>query len=139
MTIKEKVFSPLNGMQEADTAINGTPGGGTTCSRLVSLIQDLNQLSIKITTTDNNEKISIEWCVIKKVQCIPDLLPFFTELMQCHTDYSTNKVLRLPTIYGSVKTKKCIRQLKKLRIMRFSRKIGSYVIMDGVYKVVVGE
>lgn len=102
------------------------------------LLNKHNALSIKI-FLQNNKNALINDTKLLKVSETPDLVPFFTELMTFHTDYLTGQVLTLPTIYGSVKTKKCVRKLNELRIMRFSRKLNTYVIMDGVYKVVVWE
>lgn len=98
---------------------------------------DFNQLSIQITTSDS-KTIKINDKKLSEVQNILDLIPFFIELMQHHTDYSNGQVLKLPIIqgYGKVKTKKCIRQLRELRILRFSRKTNCYVVMDGVYEEV---
>ena len=93
-----------------------------------------NIISLKI-TLPNNTTITINDTKLAKVQELPYLVPFFTELMQCHVDYSTGIVRTLPTIYGVVKTKKCIKRLEELRIIRYSRAVYEYVIMDGVYEV----
>lgn len=93
-----------------------------------------NILSLKI-LLPNNEVAIIDDKKVAKVQEFPDLIPFFTELVTYHTDFDTGQVKSLPTIYGITKTKKCVRQLKDLRIMRSkrSRRVSQYVLMDGVY------
>lgn len=110
----------------------GQPHNGTS----IHIPQD-NVLSLKI-LLPNNKATIIDDKKVAKVQEIPDLIPFFTEIVTFHTDYSTGQVKSLPTIYGITKTKKCVRQLKDLRIMRSkrSRRVSQYVLMDGVYKVV---
>lgn len=109
----------------------GQPHHGTS----IHIPQD-NMLSLKI-LLPNNEVAIIDDKKVAKVQEIPDLIPFFTEIVTFHTDYSTGQVKSLPTIYGITKTKKCVRQLRELRIMRSkrSRRVSQYVLMDGVYKV----
>ena len=97
-----------------------------------------NTLSLKINLQDNTT-IKINDTKLAKVHELPYLVPFFTELMQCHTDYSTGIVRSLPTIYGSVKTKKCIKRLEELRIIRYSRAVCNYVLMDGVIEKVTEE
>lgn len=97
-----------------------------------------NILSLKIILPDSKTAL-IDDKKVAKVQDIPDLVPFFTELMTYRTDYATGQVQSLPTIYGRVKTKKCVRQLRELRIMRFSRKINGYILMDDVYEVKSNE
>lgn len=101
---------------------------------LVNKNAENNTLSLKI-TLPNSTTIAVNDTKLAKVTQIPNLLPFFTELMQRHVDYSTDEIQSLPTMYCSVKTKKCIKQLKELRIIRMDRTIMKYVVLNGVYEV----